>query len=93
MKIWNRLTEQERAALPDEERSKVKAGIPCPWCSELIESLWTKHVYIIHGTKKFSPQTGNVIVENPYGLDGMYALCPHCQKDFSLKPGNYNGSL
>lgn len=80
---WMRMSDAERKTL-SQERDKVLAGIPCPWCDQLIEYAWTKYVYVASGLTGKSAARGIFPIPPP-GLVGTFCACPHCKRDFELR--------
>jgi len=80
---WSKISNAEKQSLLSQG-VPVQIGIPCPWCNQLIENPWTKHVFVAKGIKGW--KAGKPININP-PLTGLYCNCPHCNSDFEMKPG------
>mgnify|MGYP000113614662 CR=1 FL=1 len=80
--MWNRVKENDIHTLRSQG-IKVREGIPCPWCDELIENVWTEHAFVGQGSKAF--KGGKEITLDP-PLTGLFCNCPHCHENFAMSP-------
>lgn len=64
--MWIKIKDDELVS-KRHQGIEVVEGIPCPWCDQLIEEVWTKHVFV---------------------ADELYCSCPHCNRNFRMKPGS-----